>query len=252
MHAMPGNRRMWESHTKAGYYLGTSWDHYRCHEVWISNTKSKRVGRTVFLKHKYLIQPTITASDALLRSGNDICAALKNVAPTTNGSRRAIDFLMDIFKNQANSEADGVDAQRVQMKAAQTQRVQSDKEECDASDNETADTASLSSSDDETADTESISDDESIVALPNGVDEDDNGLRIHRLEIRYPLKEMTPEPAPMLISQDEDAPAANTRSARKRNTMSATEIQADRMKHLSIATDISGSCPSPAQSASRK
>ena len=135
MHVMPGNRRTWESHTKAGYYLGTSWDHYRCHEVWISNTKSKRVGRTVFLKHKYLIQPTITASDALPRAGDNICAALQNVAPTTTSSRRAIGFLMDIFKNQANSEADGVNAQRLQMKAAQTQRVQSDKEECDASEN---------------------------------------------------------------------------------------------------------------------
>ena len=97
--------------------------------------KSKRVGQTVFFKHKYLTQPTITASDALPRAGDNICAALQNVAPTTTSSRRAIGFLMDIFKNQANSEADGVDAQRVQMKAAQTQRVQSDKEECDASEN---------------------------------------------------------------------------------------------------------------------
>ena len=140
--------------------MGTSWDHYFCHEVWISDMKSKRVGRTVFCKHKYLTQPTITASDALLRSGDDICAALQNVAPKKTSSRRAINFLMDIFKNQANSEADGVDAQRVQMKAAQTQMVQSDKEECDASENQTSDKASLSSSDNKTADTESISDDE--------------------------------------------------------------------------------------------
>ena len=105
--------------------MGTSWDHYRFHEVWIFDTKSKRVGQTLFFKHKYLTQPTITASDALLRAGDDICAALKNVAPTTNDSRRAIDFIMYIFKNQANSEETGVDAQRMQMKAAQTQRVQS-------------------------------------------------------------------------------------------------------------------------------
>ena len=113
----------------------TSWDHYSCHEVWISDTKSKRVGQNVFFKHKYLTQPTITASDALLRAGDNICAALQNVDPKKNSSRIAINFLMDIFKNQANSEADGVNAQRLQMKAAQTQRVQSDKEECDASKN---------------------------------------------------------------------------------------------------------------------
>ena len=35
MHVMPSNHRTWEYHTKSGYYLGTSWEHYRCHEVWI-------------------------------------------------------------------------------------------------------------------------------------------------------------------------------------------------------------------------
>ena len=50
----------------------------------------------------------------------------------------------------------------------------------------------------------------------------------------------------------QDAPAANTRSARKRSAMSATEIQADITKHLLIATDILGSCSSPAQAASIK
>ena len=60
------------------------------------------------------------------------------------------------------------------------------------------------------------------MALPNGFEKDDDRLRMQGLEIRYPSKEMTPEPAPMLISQDEDAPAANTISARKLNAMSST------------------------------
>ena len=49
MHIMPIGRKTWESHTKIGYYLGTSWENYRCHKVWIQETKSKRVGQTVFL-----------------------------------------------------------------------------------------------------------------------------------------------------------------------------------------------------------
>ena len=48
VHVMPSKRRTWEQHTKSGFYLGASWDHYRCHRVWIKDTKSTRVGQTVF------------------------------------------------------------------------------------------------------------------------------------------------------------------------------------------------------------
>ena len=39
--AMPGKRRTWDAHTKPGFYLGPSWEHYRCHKVWVQETKAK-------------------------------------------------------------------------------------------------------------------------------------------------------------------------------------------------------------------
>ena len=48
LHVMPSKRRTWDPHTKTGFYLGTSWEHYRCHEVWVKDTKSTRVDQTVF------------------------------------------------------------------------------------------------------------------------------------------------------------------------------------------------------------
>ena len=48
LHVMPDKRKTWAEHTKSGFYLGTSWNHYRCHEIWVSDTKSARVGQTVF------------------------------------------------------------------------------------------------------------------------------------------------------------------------------------------------------------
>ena len=48
LHVMPSKRRTWESHTKTGFYLGASWNHYRCHRIWVEDTKSERVGQTVF------------------------------------------------------------------------------------------------------------------------------------------------------------------------------------------------------------
>ena len=59
MHVMSAQRQRWEAHTKTGYYLGTSWGYYRCHEVWIKDTHATRVGQTVFFKHKYFTHPGI-------------------------------------------------------------------------------------------------------------------------------------------------------------------------------------------------
>ena len=82
LHVTPQNRRTWEAHTKSGYYLGASWDHYRCHQVWVKDTRSARVGQTVFFKHKYVTRPEITTSDALLRASEDICEAILKTEPS--------------------------------------------------------------------------------------------------------------------------------------------------------------------------
>ena len=78
-------------------------------------------------KHKYLTQPTIPATDALLREVDDICNTLANIAPATDKKWRAIDFLMDIFKGQPKRDESGTDTQRVCMEASQAQRVVLDK-----------------------------------------------------------------------------------------------------------------------------
>ena len=47
MNGVPSKRKTWEAHTKAGFYLGNSWENYICHEIWIMDTRSVRVGQTV-------------------------------------------------------------------------------------------------------------------------------------------------------------------------------------------------------------
>ena len=66
MHVVPEVRETFASHSASGFYVGTSMEHYRCHRVWLKDTRAKRVGSTVFFKHKYLTMPTITNADALL------------------------------------------------------------------------------------------------------------------------------------------------------------------------------------------
>ena len=66
IHVVPANRKTWETHTKSGFYLGPSWEHYQCHDVWVEDTRATRTGQTVFFKNKYITQPTVIEADALL------------------------------------------------------------------------------------------------------------------------------------------------------------------------------------------
>ena len=72
MHVMPSKRKTWSQNTKAGYYLGNLLEHYRYHKVWVTDTRSVRVGQTVFFKHRYLTKPAVTQSDAILRASDNL------------------------------------------------------------------------------------------------------------------------------------------------------------------------------------
>ena len=76
MHVMPKLRETWAAHTTTGYYIGTSWEHYRNHRVYIKDTRIVRTGATVFFKHKYLTMPTVTTLDALIKAAEDMSQAL--------------------------------------------------------------------------------------------------------------------------------------------------------------------------------
>jgi hypothetical protein len=113
VHVTPNKRKTLGKHTMMGYYLGNSVEHYRCHEIWTIYTRSVRIGQTVFFKHKYLTKPRITESDALLRASDELCAALRNtVTPVKGGTQRAVDMLMDIFKNVAKTTTAPEDERR--------------------------------------------------------------------------------------------------------------------------------------------
>ena len=115
MHVMPSKIPTWGQYTKSGFYLGTSWDHYRCHRVWIKDTKSTRVGQTVFFRHKYITKPAITPTDAILRETDDLCDMLRGKQIVKSATRSAIDMLVDIFKGY-KGEPTKIDDQRADMR----------------------------------------------------------------------------------------------------------------------------------------
>ena len=123
IHVIPRNYKTWDTHTNAGYYLGPSWDHYRCHRIWVEDTKSVRVGQTVFFKHKYITMQGMTVADGLLRAEGEVCSKLIADNSDKSHTKAAVDTLMQIFKTNAKKHEPNADVQKARRAAAQAQRV---------------------------------------------------------------------------------------------------------------------------------
>jgi hypothetical protein len=122
-HLVPGIREMWAPHTTSGFCVGNSWKHYRCHEVFISDTRHTRICSTVFFKHKYLTMPTLTPTHALIPAANNLTNAIAGIIPPPNITTDAIDQLINIFKLLAKKEKDMSTGRRVLKERAQADRV---------------------------------------------------------------------------------------------------------------------------------
>jgi hypothetical protein len=70
-------RGTWAEQAIDRWYIGTSIKHYRCHRIYVKKTKSKRISDTVFFKHKYIAQPTLTQADTIVKAINDLTQTLK-------------------------------------------------------------------------------------------------------------------------------------------------------------------------------
>jgi hypothetical protein len=97
----PGARETCAPHTASGNCVGNVWEHYPCHEVYISDTKSICTCLTVFFKHKYLTMPSLTPLDALIHAADNLTDAIAGLIPTGTVTADMVDQLMEIYKQQA-------------------------------------------------------------------------------------------------------------------------------------------------------
>ena len=77
IHQGSERRASWAANAIDGWYLQTSPEHYRCHVIYVKQTKSERVSDTVFFKTKYITQPTLTRADIVSKALNDLTQAIK-------------------------------------------------------------------------------------------------------------------------------------------------------------------------------
>ncbi len=89
-HVTPGTRETLAPHTAIGFYIGNVWEHYRCHEIYICNTKHTWTCLTVFFKHKYLTMSTITPADTLIRAADYLTDAIAGLIPAPTAMQDAV------------------------------------------------------------------------------------------------------------------------------------------------------------------
>ncbi len=77
MHESANRRRTWDPRSISGYYLGTSMEHYRCHKIFCKATRSERVSDTVFFRHQYITQPSLSPEDHIVKAVGDLASALR-------------------------------------------------------------------------------------------------------------------------------------------------------------------------------
>ena len=73
----PYRLKLWVEHSTNGCYLGTFDEHYRCHNIWVVETKAERVTDAVFFKHKYINQPTLNPEDVIVKALQYLKHAIK-------------------------------------------------------------------------------------------------------------------------------------------------------------------------------
>ena len=106
------------------WYLGASMEHYQCHRCWIFETRSVRIGNTVFFKHKYLTMPTITTADAIVTATKDLEETIKGDIPMSQYDKGLVENFMKLLNAKAKShQIDKILEQRARIEAAQSQRV---------------------------------------------------------------------------------------------------------------------------------
>jgi hypothetical protein len=94
----------WAPHGKHGYYLGPEMHHYRCQNIYISDTASKRIVDTLeFSPHNYQM-PQLASTYRLIMAANDMSNALQKPHPEVRFTHigedtiSALTALAEIFK----------------------------------------------------------------------------------------------------------------------------------------------------------
>ena len=64
----PDKRKTWSIKIKKGFYVGTLLEHYRYYMAYCSKSQAVQGSKTMYFKHKYITDPDMTPSDAIVQA----------------------------------------------------------------------------------------------------------------------------------------------------------------------------------------
>eukprot|EP00804_Cyclotella_cryptica_P023928 CCRYP_010044-RA/>CCRYP_010044-RA protein AED:0.06 eAED:0.07 QI:0/0/0/1/1/1/3/0/1072 len=104
VHDKPHRRKTYAQHCSRGWIIGTSTEHYRCWKIWSPTTRSTRIAATVFFKHKYITNPSVTPTDALIAAAANLAHVITHNAKAQHvGTKNLQDLqrLQQLFSDAA-------------------------------------------------------------------------------------------------------------------------------------------------------
>jgi hypothetical protein len=106
VHVKPTQRSTWSPHAEAGWYIGPTWEHYRCYRVWMTETARERTPDTVTWFPQHVKMPIASSVDLIVAAAHDLIHALKHpspgsaLAPLTDSERGALSSITEILLNR--------------------------------------------------------------------------------------------------------------------------------------------------------
>jgi hypothetical protein len=96
-HVKPEDRRTWDTQSDAGFSLGTSMQYHRCFQVYITKTRATRISDTVFFKHQYITNPTVSPESHVVTAAQQLATALKGNILAGNKTAEALKKVSKLF-----------------------------------------------------------------------------------------------------------------------------------------------------------
>ena len=102
-HETPDQRKTWAPHAIDGFYLGPATEHYRCHRIYVPQSKSERIVETIQFYPKMCETPTLSTQENTVIAAHTLADALSKPNATNDldlKTMAAIKQLAGIFKHK--------------------------------------------------------------------------------------------------------------------------------------------------------
>ena len=124
-HVKPDNHLSWDTRSEPGFNLGTLMEHHCCFRVYVTRTRATRISNTVFFKHQYITNPTISPESHVVAAAQQLATALKGNIPAGNETAEALTKVSDLFTKiaAAKQATTAAKEQQNRLRANPTARI---------------------------------------------------------------------------------------------------------------------------------